>query len=133
MNDPVPQPKWLSFRGVVGIHARVLAEHGGEPGIHDVGLLESALARPINRFMYEGATLPRQAADYAFALAMNHPFKEKNELTAFIAAYTFLRINGHDFSAPPDDVATKVRELSKGALSEERLTDWISEHTTPFE
>ncbi|MES1147134.1 MAG: type II toxin-antitoxin system death-on-curing family toxin [bacterium] len=132
MSD-LPQPKWLSFRGVVGIHARVLAEHGGVPGIHDMAMLESALARPINRWMYEKAPIVRQAADYAYALAQNHPFKEKNELTAFIAAYTFLRINGYDFTAPADDVALKIRELSKGTLTEERLSDWFSEHTASID
>lgn len=130
MND---QPKWLSFKGVVGMHARILAEHGGTPGIHDMGMLESALGRPINRFNYEGAGIVRLSADYAYAIAMNHPFKEKNELTAFIAAYSFLRINGFDFTAPSEDVAQKIRELSKGSLSEERLVDWFSEHSTPLE
>lgn len=125
--------KWLTFKAVVGMHARVLAEHGGTAGIHDVGMLESALGRPINRFNYEDPSITRLAADYAFAIAMNHPFKEKNELTAFIAAYSFLRINGYDFTAPADDVVQKIRELSKGSLSEERLFDWITEHATPFE
>ncbi|MFX8612592.1 Fic family protein, partial [Acinetobacter baumannii] len=71
------QFKWLSFKAVVGMHARILAEHGGTPGLHDVGMLESALGRPINRSNYETPTIARLAADYAYALAMNHPFKEK--------------------------------------------------------
>lgn len=120
-------PNWITYRAVVGIHSRVIAEHGGVMGIHDNGLLESALARPINRYMYDNASVVRQAADYAYGLSMNHPFKERNELTAFIASITFLSINGYDFECDTKGVVSHMHALRAGELSEERLVDWYEE------
>lgn len=50
---------------VLTVHARLIAETGGSPGLRDEGLLESALAAPENRYNYEDADLVTCAATYA--------------------------------------------------------------------
>ena len=52
MDDPI----WITKELALAIHSRQLAEHGGADGVRDGGLLESALARPRNRFNYEDPT-----------------------------------------------------------------------------
>jgi hypothetical protein len=40
--------RWLDKRALLLLHGESLAEHGGLPGLRDAGLLDSALARPLN-------------------------------------------------------------------------------------
>ena len=99
---------------------------GGETGIRDVGLLESALARPRNRFLYdEAADLASLAASYAFGLAKNHPFVDGNKRVAFHAIGLFLAINRCEFRPAQVDAIQTLLALASGDLSEEELGAWI--------
>ena len=40
--------RWIDKHTLVLLHDESLAEHGGAAGIRDEGLLDSALARPLN-------------------------------------------------------------------------------------
>jgi death on curing protein len=75
---------------VLFLHERLLARFGGAPGVRDLGLVESALARP--RSGYYGS-LTEQAAALLQSLATNHPFIDGNKRVAFAATAVFLRIN----------------------------------------
>lgn len=68
-------PVWVLRDTVVAVQEQLLAAFGGASGVRDAGLLESALARPVNRLAYErtAVTLFDLAAAYAFGLAKNHP------------------------------------------------------------
>jgi death-on-curing protein len=69
------EPLWLDRRGLLLLHLESLAEHGGSSGMRDEGLLDSALARPRNQFIYDpNADIAKLAAAYSFALAKNHAF-----------------------------------------------------------
>ena len=64
------EPKWLNELSVVLLHAESVAEHGGSEGLRDRGLLQSALARARNLYVYEGVTeVARLAAAYGFGIA----------------------------------------------------------------
>jgi len=103
-----------------------IREHGGLIGIRDDNALESALARARQRWSYEeDVGLPRLAADYAFGIASNHPFRDGNKRTALLAAVIFLGLNGLDFVAPEDEVVEKMLALAAGELGESELTEWI--------
>jgi len=66
------EPLWLDRELILLLHDDILAAPGGAPGVRDTGLLDSALARPLNRFAYEGlADLVELAATYAVAIASN--------------------------------------------------------------
>jgi death-on-curing protein len=101
-------------------------EHGGLIGIRDENALESALARARQRWTYEPtADLPRLAADYAFGISSNHPFRDGNKRVAFVSAVTFLGLNGWEFLAPEPEVVERMLALASGKLDEEQLTEWI--------
>jgi death-on-curing protein len=114
------------------IHDAQLREHGGSPGIRDEGLLESALARPKNKFAHadrpDVATL---AAAYAFGLAKNHGFVDGNKRSAFMTAYVFLGLNGYDLDAPEPELAVTMERLADGRLTEPALASWIRAHLEP--
>lgn len=118
--------KFLQTRTVLTIHRLQIAEHGGESGVRDMGLLDSALSRPINRLNYEPeAGVDSAAAAYAFGLARNHPFVDGNKRTALVAMETFLRINGRRLAATQEEKYLIFMRLAAGDLTEEELTEWI--------
>lgn len=122
------EPIWLPLDVVCDIHAEQLARFGGPGGIRDPGLLESALARPMNRFAYGETDLATLAAAYAFGLARNHPFVDGNKRAAFLAMMTFLRLNGVWFAPSQAEAAAAILALAAGEVEEEGLTRWIRDN-----
>lgn len=121
------EPRWLDKRIALAIHDRQLAEHGGGAGLRDVGLLESALARPINGWSYGEDDPAHLAAAYAFGVARNHPFADGNERTAWVLARLFLALNEHELEFELADAISAMLALAAGELSEEELADWFRE------
>lgn len=126
-------PKWLTRRMLDVLHDAQLREHGGAPGARDDGLLESALARPQQRWAYaKSPDLATLAAAYAFGLAKNHGYVDGNKRVAFIAAYVFLGLNGRDLETDEPDVVAIIERLAAGRLSEPALADWFRTHIRPL-
>lgn len=126
-----PQPRWPSRIVVDAIHTDQLREHGGLPGIRDEKVLESALARPQQKWHYaEDADLAALAAAYGFGLVKNHPYRDGNKRIGFLAIATFLGLNGHELTATDAEVVTQVLGLADGRVSEGELARWIREHTS---
>ncbi|MEM1304791.1 MAG: type II toxin-antitoxin system death-on-curing family toxin [Planctomycetota bacterium] len=122
------EPTWINPAAVTVIHSSQLAEHGGQDGVRDVGLLESALDRPKNQWAYSSADLPQLAAAHAYGIARNHPFVDGNKRTAAVVFETFLIINGAKLDATNDDLYTAVYSLAAGDWSEEQFAGWPREH-----
>lgn len=125
------EPTWLTRIVVDAIHHDQLREHGGLPGIRDENVLESALARPQQKWHYADTTdIPMLAAAYAFGLVKNHPYRDGNKRIGFLAMVTFLGINGHGLAATDAEVVTEIVALADGGVSEEALAGWIRQHCT---
>ncbi len=124
--------RWLLIDRVVAIHSRQIAEHGGGDGVGDIGLLESALARPENIAAYEpDADIVRLAAAYAFGIVKNHPFIDGNKRTGYVVMETFLIKNSYELNATPADKYTTFLQLAEGSLAEDELTLWLRERIVP--
>jgi death on curing protein len=125
-------PVWIREDVVLAIHRRQLAEHGGGEGVRDLGLLDSALARPKNLVAYsdsqDGPDLATLAASYAWGLARNHPFVDGNKRTAYVVCRTFILLNGRDLEASPEEKYLTFLRLAEGRISEEELASWIRNH-----
>jgi death on curing protein len=122
------EPEWLDTAIVLDVHAEQLALFGGADGIRDLGMLESALGRPLNKFAYGETDLAVLAAAYAFAIARNHPFVDGNKRAAFASIIVFLGLNGIDFDVPPEDATAIILSLAAGEVSEESLARWIRDN-----
>lgn len=127
------EPEWLTIWIVLDVHAEQLALFGGADGLRDRGLLESALARPENKYAYGETNLARLAAAYAFGIARNHPFLDGNKRSAFAAIIVFLGLNGIDFDVPTPVATALMLGVAAGEVSEEALGRWIEDslHTPP--
>jgi death-on-curing protein len=125
MNEPV----WLRLEAILAAHDDQLAEHGGGSGDRDRGLLESALARPLNLHAYGEPSLPKLAAAYAFGIAKNHPFVDGNKRTALVAAELFLALNGIDLTATDLECVEVFLSLAGGEMTEQELAAWIDHNS----
>ena len=128
------EPKWLNELSVVLLHAESVAEHGGSEGLRDRSLLQSALARARNLYVYEGVTeAARLAAAYGFGIASNHPFLDGNKRTAFLAIGLFLLKNGYVLETDDTEAIRTMFALASGGLSEAELVEWIRRHSSERE
>jgi death on curing protein len=120
----------LSRLVVDAIHNDQVREHGGLAGIRDENALESALARPQQKWHYaERPDLAALAAAYGFGLVRSHPYRDGNKRIGFLAMATFLGINGDELRATDADVVTEILALADNRVSEEDLADWIRAHS----
>lgn len=122
------EPFWLDMDIMIDVHAEQLALFGGPDGIRDRGLLESALARPQNKYAYGEEDLAALAAAYAFGLARNHPFVDGNKRAAFASILVFLGLNDIEFAPPPPAATAIILALAAGEVGEEGLTRWIRDN-----
>lgn len=122
------EPIWIERRVVLAIHDEQIAEHGGQAGLRDAGLLDSELARPRNRLACESVDLPALAAACAFGITRNHPFLDGNKRTALVVSELFLTLNGHELSAEDGACVIVFVRLAAGDMSESELEPWFREH-----
>ncbi len=116
---------WVQEDVACAIHLEQLREHGGGEGVRDLGLLQSALARPENLAAYGDPDVAALAASYAFGIARNHPFVDGNKRTAYVVCELFLALNGHILTSSDADSTLTFLALAAGELTEESLADWI--------
>jgi death-on-curing protein len=117
--------RWITAEVMYAIHDRQIAEHGGRDGIRDVGLVESALARPINLASYGEPDAAALAAAYAFGFARNHGFVDGNKRMAWVVARLFLLDNGCLLRFDELEAIRTIEALAAGAIDEPTLAAWF--------
>jgi death on curing protein len=123
------EPRWLRLDTVLAMHAQQLAEHGGQEGVRDRGLVESALARPRTAYSYGTADLFELAALYADSIANNHPFFDGNKRTALVAAALFLSKNGWELDAPEAEAAAMTLGLADKSVKADGYAQWLRDRS----
>jgi death on curing protein len=123
------EPQWLLRETLLALQERLLAEFGGLRGLRDAGLLDSALARPHQLFVYGKPTIFELAAAYAYGLIRNHPFLDGNKRIGFTAAVTFLELSGCHFTASEGDAVLKTLALAARELDEAGYAAWLRENS----
>ena len=118
-------PKWLTRPAIEIIHEKQLAEHGGLPGLKDDNALEAALERPLHKSAYGENDLFVLAAAYLYGNVRNHPFSDGNKRTGFLAAFTFLAINGYLIEAEQADIIAFVLAVAAGEIDEDGATRFL--------
>jgi death-on-curing protein len=101
----VLEPVWIREIEALALHGRLFAQFGVSDGLRDADLLDSALARPKNRFAYAGSppTLAESADAYAFGICKNYPFVDGNTRTAMAVSFLFSEFNGAEITASQED------------------------------
>ncbi len=123
--------KWINRHALLLLHDESLAEHGGAAGLRDEGLLDSALARPLNLALYETPDVAALAASYGVGLAKNHAFVDGNKRVAFLAVGLFVAANGYRLVTTQADATLTVLAVAAGDLDERGFADWVRAHLQP--
>ena len=123
--------RWITKAALLILHAESVSEHGGSAGLRDEGLLDSALARPLNLLAYADAqSLPDMAAlaaSYTAGLSKNHAFVDGNKRAAFLATGLFLYLNGARLNASQADATLTMLAVASGDLTEDAFAAWLRE------
>lgn len=124
------EPHFLDVEWVLAIHARVIADHGGDGGLRDLGMLESAVRLPRATFDQElfHRSVPEMAAAYLFHLCMNHPFLDGNKRTAIAVAEVFLDLNGQELSIDEDETFEMVMAVAAGNMLKREVVGHFVAH-----
>lgn len=122
------EPTFLTVEDVIYLHDRGIKRYGGDSGIRDIGLVESATKAAQATFGGEflHTTIASMAAAYWFNLSGNHGFVDGNKRVALYACDTFLTLNGYELTLADKDVLKIGLQLAKGELSKEELTQRIA-------
>ena len=120
------EPVWIDERDALALHGRLLALDGGAVGVRNVGLLQSALARPQQLNAYgEAPDTIDMAAAYTVGIVRNHPFVDGNKRTGFVVGVLFLELNGYRLTASEEDATQAVLGLAAGMIDEASFTRWL--------
>jgi death-on-curing protein len=122
---------WLDPKVLLAVHEEQLAEHGGATGTRDLGLFESALARPRNLALYGQPDIADLAAAYGRGIARNHPFIDGNKRTAFVAVELFLLLNEQELVADDANCVLAMLAVAAGSLGEAAFAAWLRAHSRP--
>lgn len=125
------EPRWLTRRQVDTFHDQEVVRRGGFSGVRDDDAIESALARPQQKWAYDTPTLAELAAAYGFGLATNPGYRYGNKRVAFMAMYVFLGLNGLDIRRPEPEIVVVMTNVASGEMSEAALAAWIADVAIP--
>ena len=121
---------YLRVEDVLAVHRRVIEEFGGDGGLRDRGLLESAVAMPRATFGGDDlhAGLSDKAAAYFYHLCANHPFVDGNKRVAVAATELFLLLNQYELSADDESVEDLAMGTADGRLSKAQVVEFFELH-----
>ncbi len=126
---------YLTPEQILFLHARLIEETGGSHGLRDLGLLESAAARPQATFggqdLYPG--LFSKAAALMDFLIHNHPFVDGNKRTGVTASALFLLHNSYRLTATNSELEVFTRRVADFRPDISEIADWLQIHTVPLE
>ena len=123
-------PIFLNLSEVLRIHRDQMERYGGEPGIRDLGLLQSALTMPAagfgGRFLHND--LFEMAAAYLFHITRNHPFVDGNKRTGAVCALVFLELNDMEINAGEDELVEMVTAVAEGRMEKGAIAGFFRKH-----
>ncbi|MDO5505336.1 MAG: type II toxin-antitoxin system death-on-curing family toxin [Pseudoxanthomonas suwonensis] len=121
---------WIEKPLALAIHQRQLAEHGGIDGVRDEGLLDSALAKPLQLDAYGDPSpdIASLAASLAVGIARNHPFLDGNKRTAHVCYRVFLSLNGMHLEASQEEKYLAMLRVAEGTWDEDAFSQWLRAH-----
>jgi death on curing protein len=130
------EPAWLPVQVVIEINRRTVAATGEPFAIRDVGLLESAVARPRNHWEYNGEDDVLVLATVLMrGIACNQAFIQGNKRTGWYAMEFFLNINGYRTDLPDgEDLGRVIEQVMLGEISEKQfIDDMVAPHVSLFD
>jgi death-on-curing protein len=127
MPNSLSEPVWLDAEFAIRLN-KLHVDLTGEPHqLRDSGLLESAIAAPLNLWAYEGEKdILTLGIRLMLKIAQNHPFAQGNKRAAFNSGLAFIERNGRFVELPDNNaVATEFIGLTIGDVSEREFRKFM--------
>jgi death-on-curing protein len=126
---------YLTVQQVLFIHARLIDTTGGEHGLRDLGLLESAVSRPQATFDGQDLypDLFQKTAALMESLAQNHPFVDGNKRTAITSAAMFLLQNGRSLQTTNEELERFTFRVVDKRPTLTIIADWFRANSFPIQ
>ena len=122
--------KKLTKEQIIMLHSALVERFGGQDGLRDEGMLDSALNTPFQTFsgseLYPD--LLSKAARLAFGLIANHPFIDGNKRIGTHAMLIFLRLNNIELEYDDDDLITLILGTAAGENDDKTILEWLKKH-----
>ena len=122
---PIDEPTWITAPTIYLLHERQVDLFGGHHGVLDANVVESALARPINKWHYERADWAALAAAHLCAFAQKQAFVDGNKRTGLIAALTFLEMHGRTLDVPAEELYALTLLVARNEMAEPAVAVWF--------
>ena len=117
----------LTKEQILKMHDQVLARFGGENGIREEGLFDSAVMSPFQSFggteLYP--TVEEKAARLGYCLIKNHCLIDGNKRTGTHAMLVLLALNGIKLKYTQEDLSETIIDVAAGKLGYEELVEWV--------
>lgn len=120
----------FSKEKVLLLHKLLIEQTGGEDGIRDMGLLESALEACYATFDGQELfpTKEEKAARLCTGLVSNHAFVDGNKRIGVYVLLTFLEVNGIRLNVTDEELIEIGLSLAQGTIKYDDLLSWIKKH-----
>ena len=120
----------LSKPQILRLHKQLTAATGGSDGLHDEGMLFSALSDPFQTFDGEDVypSFQQKAARLCFGLIKDHPFVDGNKRIGAHAMLVFLALNGIELQYIQTELSDIILQLASSTIQSSDLLNWISTH-----
>lgn len=121
---------WVTADDVVRLHTQLIQTTGGLDGIRDRGILESAIAAPLQTFggeeLFPGEV--EKIARLGYGLASNHAFVDGNKRIGALMVQLLLKWNGYKLTLRPGELSDMFISIADGTSNENDLLQWIQKH-----
>jgi len=120
----------FSKEKILLLHQIMAEATGGDVGVRDEALLESAIENAFATF--DGKELypskEEKAARLGFSLISNHAFVDGNKRIGMYIMLSFLELNGIKTDATNKEVAELGLAVASGSAGYDEILSWIKSH-----
>lgn len=122
---------YITLDVVLAIHDDMVERYGGSYGIRDIGLIQSAIARPQSTFGGEDLypEIFDKAAALFHSLMFNHAFVDANKRITIVSTARFLSLNGYGLEVDHKEFVDFPIRVENKHLSIEEIAKWLKDHS----
>ena len=115
---------------IIMLHEAIYERYGGDVGVLNDGLLDSALQAPFQTFGGE-ELIPdtkEKIVRLAFGLIKNHAFRDGNKRIGALVLLTLLELNGYKVNATNAEFADIIMGVAASVKDEKDPLEWVEVH-----
>ncbi|PKL14971.1 MAG: type II toxin-antitoxin system death-on-curing family toxin, partial [Spirochaetae bacterium HGW-Spirochaetae-5] len=116
---------FLTLAEAIEIHKNQIELYGGDYGVRDYNLLNSAIYFPQSTFdsTFLLENLFDMAAAYIYHISQNHPFIDGNKRAALVSGLVFLDFNGIEINDPDGLLYKMMMKVAEGRSSKDDISE----------